>query len=488
MQNLYNKSKKISLIKIASILFIASLVILFIGAREKESNRGSIFIAKLDDAIINPISSLYIKRVIKQAEKEGAECVVIELDTPGGLLVSTREIIKAIVNSQIPIVVYVAPRGARAGSAGFFITLASHIAAMAPMTNIGAAHPIDLMPGSSPPQEKQDEDKKVVEKLKEAIAPKEGDTLTTATKTISRKASQEPKSILDEKVLNDTIAWVKTIAKERGRNIDFAIDAVVNSASITETEALSKNVIDFIANDLSDLIQKLDGRKVKLPSREIELHTKNKDVIVVSFKWSDRILNVIANPNIAYILMLLGTLGLIFEVTHPGIAVPGVIGAICMILGLFALSTLPVNFAGLLLMGLSIILFIAEVKVVSYGLLTLGGIICFFLGSIMLFDTSTPELQISRPLIYFFTTLFCGVLLFLFTIVVRARSRKPLTGQSGMLGLRARAVSNLDPEGNVFVHGEIWLAKSFDGTAIPQNATVEIVAVEALCLKVKKAD
>lgn len=450
---------------------------------------GSVYWASIDDATINPATASYIKRCIDKAGENNAQCLIIKLDTPGGLLTSTRDIIKKITNSKVPVVVYVAPRGARAGSAGFFITLASHVAAMAPMTNIGAAHPVDLIGGnksdkdSSEDKNKKDSFSQMMKRLFDK------DFQTTQTQQTRKTESSDSNNPMEDKILNDTVAWVKTIAIERGRNVDWAIDAVVKSASIHEKEALEKKVIDLIANDMNELLEKLDGKKIKLSDNsEKTIKTAGNRLVEINFNLADQILNIIAHPNIAYILMMLGTLGLIFEVTHPGIAVPGVLGAICMILGLFALQVLPVNYAGLLLIILAIILFIAEVKVISYGLLSLGGIVCFFLGSLMMFDSSIPELRISMSLIIFFTIFFSTILLVVFTLVFKSAINKPLTGNNGMLGLIGEVTADIENEGKIFVHGEIWNAISEDGSPIKKGSKAEVKRVKGFTLIVKKTD
>jgi membrane-bound serine protease (ClpP class) len=288
-------------------------------------------VIKINDAITPPIA-VFISKSIEQASKNRAECLVIQLDTPGGLDLSMRDIIKDIMNADIPIVVYVAPSGARAASAGVFITLAADIAAMAPGTNIGAAHP-----------------------------------MAVGTGKMDRK--------MTEKVVNDAVAYIQSIAEKKGRNVKWAAQAVLENLSITETEALKKKIIDLVAKDLDNLLEKIDGKTVEKPRGKIKLATKGSQTNVVEMGFRERFLAVLSNPNIAYILMMIGLVGLYFELSNPGAIFPGVIGGICLILAFFAFRMLPINYAGVMLILLGVFLFIAEIKVASYGLLTVGGLV-----------------------------------------------------------------------------------------------------------------
>ncbi len=302
------------------------------------------------DSIINPVSAEYIVDSIKTTEKESAQCLIIKLDTPGGLDTSMRQIIKEILNTQVPIIVYVAPDGARAASAGVLITMAAHVAAMAPGTNIGAAHPVSMGGG---------------------------------------KMSRE----MSEKVENDAVAYIQSIATKRKRNIEWAEKAVRESVSIKADEALKINVIDLVSPNLDDLLQKLDGREVDIDGKKVVLATKGATVRELKMTLREKILATLTDPNIAYILMMLGVAGLYFELAHPGSIFPGVIGAICLILAFYSFQVLSVNYAGILFIILAIVLFLAEIKVASYGLLSIGGTICLLLGSLMLFDSTSPYLR-----------------------------------------------------------------------------------------------
>lgn len=395
------------------------------------------------DGSINPSSAEYIHSGIKKAETMNADCLIIKLNTPGGLLKSTRVIVTDLLNSNVPIIVYVAPGGAQAASAGVFITLAAHIAVMAPGTNIGAAHPVTL-------QGQQD-------------------------------------SIMNEKATNDAAAFIRTISEKRSRNIKWAEDAVRKSFSITETEALKEKVVDMIAVSVQDLLEKIHGKEITTPSGNKILSTKNAEIVSIEMNFQQKILDLFSDPNIAYILFMIGLYGIMFELYNPGSIFPGVVGAISLILAFYSMHTLPINYAGLALIILAVILFVAEIKIVSHGLLTIGGIISLILGSIMLIDTeSTLEvIEISWQVILvtvIFTTAF-----FLFAIGfgIKAQLRKPTTGIEGLIGEVGEALSDLNPEGQVRVHGELWNAESLDGQIIT-GTKIKVSGIENLKLKVRK--
>lgn len=393
------------------------------------------------NGVINPVTAEYITKSIRKAVKNNAEALVIELDTPGGLDTSMRNIVKEIIGSDVPVIVFVAPSGARAASAGVFITLAAHIAAMAPGTNIGAAHPVALG-----------------EKMDKTMA---------------------------EKVTNDAAAYIKSIAEKRGRNVRWAEDAVRKSISATETEALKERIIDLIAKDINSLLNAIDGRKVQTTLGEKILKTGNATVNREEMGLRLKILALISDPNVAYILMLLGFYGLFFELTNPGAIFPGVIGGICLILAFYAFQTLPVNYAGLLLIILAIILFILEVKIVSHGVLTIGGIISMVIGSLMLFESPGPFIKLS---IYLILPAAIATALF-FTLTIRlalkAHRRKPVTGTEGLLGEEGIARTEItDKGGTALVHGEIWQA--FSDERIERDDKIVVEAVKGLKIKVRK--
>ncbi|MEE2986637.1 MAG: nodulation protein NfeD [Nitrospinota bacterium] len=396
---------------------------------------------------INPVVAEFVSDEIREANASGEELVVIRMDTPGGLDTSMRQIIKAIQNSRVPVAAFVAPSGSRAASAGTFITIASHVAAMAPGTNIGAAHPVNLMGGGG--KDKQ-------------------------AKT------------MEDKVVNDAAAYIRSLAESRGRNTHWAELAVVKSVSISAEEAKRLNVIDLIAQNVESLVLALDGREIKAKSRTVVLQTKGKEIVYHEMNKRQQILNIISNPNVAYVLMMLGLVGLYFELSNPGLILPGVIGGISLILALFAMQTLPINYAGLLLIILGIIMFIAEINVMSYGLLSVGGAISLFLGSIMLIDSDDPAMQISRAILYptlGLSFLFTGMVIYL---AKKSHGMRALSGSEGLVGETGMVKEALDPEGSVLVHGEIWNAEC-DGTiGVGEHVVVE--SVGGLKIKVRKAN
>ncbi|NOX37577.1 MAG: nodulation protein NfeD [Calditrichaeota bacterium] len=397
------------------------------------------------DGVINPVAQNFIHNNIEKAEEANAHALVIMLDTPGGLMKSMRMIVKDMLTASIPIVVYVAPSGSRAGSAGVFITLAAHVAAMAPGTNIGAAHPVAFGMGA--------------------------DTSQT----------------MMEKVTNDAVAFIKSIAEKRGRNVEWAEQAVRKSVSITETEALELNVIDFIAPTLDSLLVLMDGMEVETSQGKVTLHTRNARIKRIEMSFRYRVLNVISDPNVAYILMLIGIYGILFELYNPGSIFPGVIGAISLILAFYALQTLPINYAGLLLIILAIILFLLEIKIPSYGLLTIGGIVSLVLGSLMLFESPLPFLRVSWKVIAAATLTTALFFLFAIGMGIRAQRKKPTTGSEGLVGEFGEAIETFRKgAGQVMVHGEIWKAKSRD--TIRKGDPIRVTRVDGLHLRVQKVD
>jgi membrane-bound serine protease (ClpP class) len=415
------------------------LLLLLILSTTGEAAKNDIYIIEVSDAI-SPGVAEYIKDGIASAEKDEASCVIIALDTPGGLAESMRQIIQDILGSEVPVVVFVSPAGARAASAGVMITMAADIAAMAPGTNIGAAHPVGA-----------------------------------GGKDISGKMS--------EKVINDMVAHAKSVAENRGRNEKWVEKAIRESVSATETEALKENIIDLIAKDTDDLIRQLNGRKIK---EKGVLKLDEADIIYVEPTLRTKVLRTISNPNIAYILLMIGLAGLYFEFSHPGAIFPGVIGGIALVLAFFALQTLPVNYAGILLIVLAIIFFIMEMKITSYGLLSVAGIISLLLGSLMMFKGTGPDLKLSWRVLLPTLILVSGFFVFVAGLVFRAQISKPRTGSKGLVGEIGIVKKALAPEGKVFVHGELWNARSEQ--AIDENEKVRIVNVENLILEVESAD
>lgn len=436
-----------------------------------------IIVARLNDEIINPVTAHYLTEAIARGERENAP-VVFELDTPGGLLQSTREIVKAIYASRVPVITYVYPDGSRAASAGVFITLASHVAAMAPTTHIGAAHPVDIGgKWSSPPTRDKDS----------SSSSSQEETTPSRTKNPflpdSDGGGQGSDSVMGEKVMNDTLAWVEGIARSRGRNVEWAKDAVSKSISTTAEEAKRKGVVDIVAVDERDLLRQLDGRTVAVAGGSFTLHTAKASVEYMELTTRQRILNVLANPNVAYILLLLGIIGLGYELTHPGLIAPGVAGFISLLLAAFALQMLPTNYAALLLILVGIILIIAEIKFVSYGLLTLGGAVCLFFGSLALFDQPGPFLGVSPQIVVPVVLSAVALLGLLVILVIRSHHRRPLVGETSFAGQTAEVIQALAPEGKVFFNGTYWNAQST--TPVRRGAKVRIVGIKGLCLLVE---
>ncbi|MGM0427099.1 MAG: NfeD family protein [Thermodesulfobacteriota bacterium] len=390
------------------------------------------------DGPINPGNALYAARGIEEAQETGAALIIIRLDTPGGLASSMRNIVKAILNSSVPVVVYVGPRGAGAASAGVMITVSGHVAAMAKGTNIGAAHPV----------------------------------------TAGGKDIQET---MNKKVLNDMASYGRGIAENKGRNGEWVEKAIRESVSITADEAREKYVVDLVVKDMDDLIERLDGRKVYMADGPITLRTQSLRAKLYQPGFRDRVLKTISDPNIAYILMMLGLAGLYFELSNPGAIFPGVIGAISLILAFFSFQTLPVNYAGLILIALAIIFFIAELIVASYGVLSIGGLISLTLGSIMLFEDVGVSLKLMLPTII----LVGGFFVVVTALAVRAYQRKPKGGAEGLLGEIGVVKEPLSPEGLIFVHGEYWRAVS--SQPIEADEKVEVIGIEGLLLQVKRA-
>jgi membrane-bound serine protease (ClpP class) len=395
------------------------------------------------DGIISPVTVRLVAAAIERARAEGAAALVIQLDTPGGLERSMRSIVRDLLNAPVPVVVYVSPTGARAASAGAFITLAAHVAAMAPATNIGAAHPVAIGGGQV--------DKESVRKIE-----------------------------------NDAAAFIRSVARERGRNPEWAEKAVRTSVSATEREALKLGIVDLVADSMTDLLARLDGRPVKVGGETVTLRTKGAAVKRIEIGARDRFLALITDPNIAYVLLMLGMLGLFFELANPGVILPGIIGGISLILAFFAFQSLPINYAGLLLILFGVVLLIAEIKVVSHGVLTLGGVIAILLGSIMLVNTTELPVRVSWTVILPVVAVTAGTFVWAVTAGVRAQLQPTPTGMDGLLAERGVAQTPLAPQGQVLVHGEIWQAVT-DGEPIEAGEPVRIVEIDGLRLRVTRA-
>ncbi len=420
------------------IFFILSALLLFLCCfpGNNFSAENEVYIIQVSGSI-NPAVAGFIEKGIEKASADGVSCVVIEIDTPGGLAESMRKIVMAIFASKVPVVSYVAPSGARAASAGVMITIAADIAAMAPGTNIGAAHPV-----------------------------------SAGGKDISGKMS--------EKVINDMVAQVKSIAQKRGRNAEWAEKAVRKSVSVTENEALKANVIDVVAKDLDDLIRQINGRKIENKG-VLKLDNPKKTLLEEDLRT--KILKTISDPNIAYILMMIGLAGLYFELSHPGAVLPGVVGGISIILAFFAFQTIPVNYAGFLLIILALVFFIMEMKITSYGLLSVAGITSLLLGSLMLFESNGTDMGLSWKVLVPTLVVISGFFVVVSGLVFRSHLSKPRTGASGLVGEIGVVKESIITEGKVFVHGELWKAISRD--PIETGTKIRVVRVINLVLEVE---
>lgn len=431
-----------------ALLLVLGALLLVPATAAQEADQPEVTRLKLDGTI-TPIMATYIERGIDDAIERGDDAVLIQMDTPGGLSSAMDDIINEILASPIPVIVWVGPEGARAASAGMYITYAAHVASMAPVTNIGSATPIQ--------------------------AGTEG-------------AEEGDETALDRKVVNDAVARIRELALLRGRNAEWGEAAVRDAANVGSSEAVGLDIVDFIAVDVDDALNQADGMLVQVQGGETTVNTASADVQTDDMSFFERLLQIIVDPNIAFVLLSLGTLGLIFELSNPGAIFPGVAGAIMMVTGFYALGTLDSNWTGFVLIAFAFALFVLEVFVVSHGILAVGGVISFLLGGLLLSNTNNPEvLQISRWVI--FTVTACLGLFFLFIVgsVARTRKLKPSTGQNALIGLSGEVRSDLDPDGMVFIFGELWKAHSAGG-AIPRGEQVTVTAVDGLLLTVRRAD
>ncbi|MDZ7264111.1 MAG: nodulation protein NfeD [candidate division KSB1 bacterium] len=405
-------------------------------------SRSQVDMIKISGGTINPVSADFIINAIDRAEDNQSQCLIIELDTPGGLIAATQDIVKKMLAARVPVIVFVYPSGAGAVSAGMSITIAAHVAVMSPGTNIGAAHPVGM-------------------------------------------GKTDSADVGVQKATNWWATFNRSIADKRGRNADWIEKAVRQSESITETQALELKVIDFICPDVDSLMILLDGKAVAVDSGTVIMKTKQAKLIQHEMNWRSKILDMISNPSIAYILLMLGILGMYFEFSNPGAILPGVLGGIFLILAFFAMQQLPINVAGILLILFATLLFILEVKVTSYGILTIGGIVSMLLGSLMLFK-STPSLSIHLPLSIILAVTLATSAFFIFAIsmALRTHRQKVTTGKEGIVNEIGVAVTNIDPEGEVRIHGEYW--KAYSQQKIKKNDKVKVIDVDGLKLIVEK--
>jgi len=436
------RSRKVTALELIACAIAAAFAVQALAASPQLSSARQVDLISIDGSI-NPAVVSYVEDSINYAAANGAAALVIELDTPGGLLTSAEKIVKDILGAPLPVIVYVAPSGASAASAGTFITEAANIAAMAPGTTIGAAHPVE-------------------------------------------EGGGEVKGVMGEKIENFAASWARTIAEQRGRNQDWMEEAVRHSASIAESDALAKHVVDIVAPDLRSLLRQASGRTVKVKGRAMTLELADARVRRVSMSFGQRVLNTLSDPNIVYLLLMAGIVGLYFEFAHPGVVFPGVAGAICLLLALASFEVLPINLAGLLLIFLGIGLLVAEAFVTSYGILGVGGVTSFVLGSLFLIDTSKTNLEVNRGMIAGAAVALSAVIIGLGYVVARERGRRAVTGPEGLIGEVGEVREAIGPgtPGKVFVHGEIWRAKSLD--PIAAGARAQITAIRGLELEVRR--
>jgi len=405
---------------------------------------GSVLWAQLDD-VIGPVSARYLVDAMQDAKKRRAAALVIELDTPGGLDTSMRQIIKAILASDVPVCVFVSPKGARAASAGVYIAFSAHVVAMAPGTNIGAASPVAFGGG-------------------------------------------QVDSTMLSKMKNDAVAYIRSLARIRGRNGNWAADAVEHAVSLPAEDAVTQHVANFIATGPSDLLDKMDGLHTSVGSEpDYVIRTRTAEIVPYRMSLRYRILSALNNPNVAYLLLLLGFYGLFFELSNPGAIFPGILGGIALILGLFALQNLSINYAGLLLILFGVVLFLLETQITSHGLLAIGGTASLLVGSLLLIEAPEPYLRVSLKVIIPAVVVTAGFFLFAATLAIRTRRRKVVTGKEGLVGMIGVARTPLSPQGTIFVSGEHWTAVTESGESLPPGTPVEVVAMDRLTLTVRPA-
>lgn len=453
-------------------------------AQDGGRTAGTALVLEVDSAI-GPASGDYILGGIATAEREGHAVVIVKMDTPGGLDSAMRDIIKGILASRVPVITYVAPGGSRAASAGTYILYASHIAAMHPVSNLGAATPVQIGGAPSMPEMPSPADEKPADEKPTDGQADDGSAESGEEQPDARQSSA-PADPMKAKMLNDAVAYIKGLAEKRGRNAEWAELAVREAVSLTASEALAQNVIDVVAESIDDLLLQIDGREVDLDGATVTLATAGLTTEVLEPDWRTQLLMIITDPSVAYLLMLVGIYGLLLEGYNPGALVPGVIGGICLLLALFAFQVLPVNYAGLALMLLGIALMIAEGFVPSFGILGIGGLAAFVFGSVILMDSDVPGFGVSMGLIAAVATIGGALVLGLVIMMMRARNRPVVSGIEGMIGHTAEALEDFDSRGSVLLDGERWTAVTSAGP-VTKGQLLRVSSIEGLVVRVEKS-
>lgn len=467
-------------------------------AAEGEQTRPDRAVVLEVDGAIGPATNDFIVRGIENAEESGAALVILRLNTPGGLDTSMRDIIRKILASRVPIVTYVSPPGSRAASAGTYIMYASHVAAMAPATNLGSATPVSISPGGlggggDEPSEPGSGDEQPVESSGSGDGEQDQDATGEADQQADQgddeadAAAPQSGTAMERKVINDAVAYIKGLARLRDRNEEWAEEAVRSAVNLTAGDALEQNVIDVVAKDIEDLLAQIDGRTVTVNDQEVTLATAGLAVETVEPDWRTRLLSVITNPNVAYVLMLAGVYGLFFELSNPGAMFPGVLGAISLILALYAFQVLPVNYAGLALILLGMAFMVAELFMPSFGVMGIGGTVAFVFGSLILMETDVEAYQISMPLIATVTIITALFVFTLISLALRQRTRPIVSGREQMIGDVGEALVDFeDGAGTVHIHGEQWSARA--DAAVRRGQEVKVRELDGLILVVEPVE
>ena len=470
---------------------VRALVLVALAGAAQLATASNVWVVELEGTI-GPASADYFIRTLERAEDADADLLVLRLDTPGGLDKAMRDMVKAILASRVPVATYVAPNGSRAASAGTYLAYASHVAAMAPATNIGSSTPVNMGGGSPLPTPFAPASDEPTEDDAEDAPSAEGEAADGESPPEDEDAAQRPPPAMDgtameHKVVNDAAAYIKGLAELRGRNVEWAEATVREAANLTATEALEMNVIDYIAEDLDALLAAVHGHRVSVGGADIAIDTSDPNIEFIAPDWRYELLGIITDPNVAYILLLLGIYGLIFEFQNPGIGIGAVAGGICLLLGAFALQMLPINYAGLALIFLGLGLMAAEAFSPSFGVLGIGGVVAFVIGSIILMDTDLPGYQLSTPLIMATAAITVAVVVLTVGAALRAHRMRRVSGKESMVGGRGQVVEALATEGRVLAFGEVWQARAEGGESLEKGRRVRITRMDGLCLIVEPA-